>query len=176
MKQDPSNARWQRTLSVGYEKVGDVQLAQGDLAGALKSYRDEVALQERLAKQDPSNAGWQRTLSVGYEKAGNVQLAQGDLGGALQSYRDYLEIARKLAEQATDNAVWQNNAAWGRYCVAKVLVRIKGGDRNEARRLTNEGLDIMTRLEHQGALDANARDTLNKLNELARALVSSPRR
>ena len=115
-------------------------------------------------------------LSVGYEKAGNVQLAQGDLGGALQSYRDYLEIARKLAEQATDNAVWQNNAAWGRYCVAKVLVRIKGGDRNEARRLTNEGLDIMTRLEHQGALDANARDTLNKLNELARALVSSPRR
>jgi hypothetical protein len=34
----------------------------------------------------------------------------------------------------------------------------------------------MTRLEHQGALDTNAQDTLNKLNELATALTSSSRK
>ena len=93
-KSDPGNAGWQRDLSVSYDKVGDVQVAQGDLAGALKSYRDSLAITERLAKSDPGNAGWQRDLSVSYNKVGDVQMAQGDLAGALKSYRDGLAIAR----------------------------------------------------------------------------------
>ena len=75
-----------------YEKIGDVQVAQGDLAGALKSYRDSLAIIDRLAQSDPGNAGWQRDLSVSYEKIGDVQMAQGDLAGALDSYRDSLAI------------------------------------------------------------------------------------
>jgi hypothetical protein len=47
---------WQREMSVSYDKVGDAQLAQGDLAGALKSYFDSLAILERLAKTDPGNA------------------------------------------------------------------------------------------------------------------------
>jgi hypothetical protein len=39
-KSDPGNAGWQRDLSVSYINAGDVQVAQGDLAGALTSYRD----------------------------------------------------------------------------------------------------------------------------------------
>ena len=49
---------------MSYEKVGDVQVAQGDLAGALKSYRDSLAIIERLAQSDPGNSRWQRDLSV----------------------------------------------------------------------------------------------------------------
>ena len=56
-----------------------MQVAQGDLAGALKSYRDSLAIIERLAQSDPGNAGWQRDLSVSYIKVGDVQTAQGDL-------------------------------------------------------------------------------------------------
>ena len=78
-KADPGNAGWQRDLSVSYNKVGDVQVAQGDLAGALTSYRDSLAIADRLAKSDPGNAGWQRDLSVSYNKVGDVQVAQGDL-------------------------------------------------------------------------------------------------
>ena len=58
--------------SASYSKVGDVQVAQGDLAGALKSYRDSLAIRERLAKSDPGNAGWQRDLSVSYAKLGST--------------------------------------------------------------------------------------------------------
>ena len=36
---DAGNAGWQRDLSIAYEEVGEVQLKQGDLAGALKSYQ-----------------------------------------------------------------------------------------------------------------------------------------
>jgi tetratricopeptide (TPR) repeat protein len=166
-KQDPSNADWQHDLSICYEKVGNVQSARGDLVSALKSYRDSLGIFEKLAKQDPSNADW---LRHSYERIGDVLLAQRDLAGALKSYRDSLGIAEKLAKQDPSNAIWQNSAARGRYCVAKVLIQIKDSDPNEARRLVVEGIDIMKRLEHEGALDVNAQDTLNKLNELAPSL------
>ena len=86
-----------------------MQSAQGDLAGALKSYRDSLGIREKLAKQDPGNAGWQRDLSVSYDRVGDVQRAQGDLAGALKSYRDSLGIREKLAKQDPGNAGWQRD-------------------------------------------------------------------
>ena len=96
---------------MSYDKVGDVQVAQGDLAGALTSYRDSLAIRDRLAKSDPGNAGWQRDLSVSYEKVGDVQVAQGDLAGALTSYRDSLAIRDRLAKSDPGNAGWQRDLA-----------------------------------------------------------------
>jgi tetratricopeptide (TPR) repeat protein len=61
-RQDPSNAAWQRDLSVSHNKLGDVQLAQGELAGALESFRKGLGIRERLARQDPSNAAWQADM------------------------------------------------------------------------------------------------------------------
>ena len=73
---DLSMLYMQSDLSMLYIKVGDVQVAQGDLAGALKSYRGSFTIAERLAR-----VGWHRELSVAYEKIGDVQMAQGDLAG-----------------------------------------------------------------------------------------------
>jgi tetratricopeptide (TPR) repeat protein len=87
------DAGWQRDLAVSYRNAGDVQVAQGDLAGALQSYRDSLAIMDRSAKSDPGNGGWQRDLSLSYNKIGNVQVTQGDLAGALKSYRDGLASA-----------------------------------------------------------------------------------
>jgi tetratricopeptide (TPR) repeat protein len=53
---DPGDARWQRDLSVSYNKVGEVLVAQGKLAEALQSFRDSLAIRERLAQADPGNA------------------------------------------------------------------------------------------------------------------------
>ena len=49
---NPTNAGWQRDLSVSYNKVGDVQVAQGDLTGALKS----------SATASPSESGWRNPI------------------------------------------------------------------------------------------------------------------
>ena len=84
-KADPGNAGWQRDLSVSYNKIGDVQVAQGDLPAALKATATGSRSRERLAKADPGNAGWQRDLSVSYDKIGDVQVAQGDLAAALKA-------------------------------------------------------------------------------------------
>jgi hypothetical protein len=45
----PDDTTYQRDLSVTYNEVGDVQGVQGDLTGALKSYRGGLAITERLA-------------------------------------------------------------------------------------------------------------------------------
>ena len=105
----PGNAGWQRDLSVSYNKIGDVLVAQGNLPEALKSYRDGLAIGERLAKADPGNAGWQRDLSVSYNKVGDVLVAQGNLPEALKSYRDSLAISERLAKADPGNAGWQRD-------------------------------------------------------------------
>ena len=175
-KEDPSGADLQFNLATIHGRIGMVLQQQGKLVEAIAEYRPYRELMERLTQRDPANAGWQRDLGVSYEKVGNVLSAQGDLAGALKNYRDDLAITEKLAKQDPGNAGWQNDAAWSRYCVAKVLIQTKDGDRNEANRLIIEGIDMMKRLEHQGALDTNAQDTLNKLNELASSLASSSNR
>jgi tetratricopeptide (TPR) repeat protein len=95
---DPGNAGWQRDLAVSYEKIADVQMAQGDLADALKSYQKSLAIADWVAKSEPGNAGRQCDLSVSYEKVGNVQKVQGDLPGALKSHSDGLAIRDRLAK------------------------------------------------------------------------------
>jgi hypothetical protein len=49
---------------------------QGNLAAALKSYQDSLAIADRLIKADPSNAEWQSDLSSFHENIGNVLVAQ----------------------------------------------------------------------------------------------------
>ena len=93
-------------LSVPYQKTGDVRMARRDLAGALKSYRDDLTIAERLAQSDPGNVGWQHDLSVSYSKVGDLLVAQGDLAGALKSYRDSLAIRERLAQSNPRNADW----------------------------------------------------------------------
>jgi tetratricopeptide (TPR) repeat protein len=106
---DPSNAQWQRDLSVGYEKIGDVQRARRDLPTTLSSYKRSLEIVESLAASDPANTQWQRDLSVIYEKIGGVQMAQGDLPKTLGSYKRSLEIAERLAASDPANTQWQRD-------------------------------------------------------------------
>ena len=115
---DPTNADWQRDLSVSHTKVGNVQLAQGDASGALASYEASLAIAKRLAASDPTNAGWQRDLSVSHEKVGDVQLAQGDASGALASYEASLAIAKRLAASDPTNAGWKKDLDFVRARIA----------------------------------------------------------
>jgi tetratricopeptide (TPR) repeat protein len=127
---DPSKTSWQRDLSVSENKVGDVLRAQGDLSGALRSYRAGLVIRERLAASDPSNASWQRDLSVSHDRVGDVLRAQGDLSGALRSYRAGLVIRERLAGSDPSNASWQRDLWVSYWRVAATLER--SGDRQAA--------------------------------------------
>ncbi len=108
---DPRNARWQVELAGSYSNIGEVLRDQGDLAGALKSYRDSLAVTDRLATSDPGNSQWQADLANSFNDIGLVLRLQGDLSGALKSHRDGLAIRERLAAADPGNAVGQHHLA-----------------------------------------------------------------
>lgn len=63
---------WQRDLSVSYDRLGDVAMAQGKLDAAAQAYRDSLEVRRKLAAADPSNAEWQRDLWVSYWKLADL--------------------------------------------------------------------------------------------------------
>jgi tetratricopeptide (TPR) repeat protein len=80
----------------------------GNLEGALKAFRDSLAIAERLAAADRSNTRWQRDLAFSYERVGSVLAAQGKLEEALKAFRDSLAIAERFAADRS-NMQWQRN-------------------------------------------------------------------
>jgi tetratricopeptide (TPR) repeat protein len=135
---------YQRDLSVAYGTVGDVLVAQGNLPEALKSFRDGLAIMERLAKADPDNAGWHRDLSLFYNRVGSVLVAQGNLPEALKSFRDGLAIAERLAKAYPDKVGWQADLSIFYNSVGDVLVA--QGNLPEALQSHRDSLAIMERV------------------------------
>ena len=97
---EDSNAQ----LTLSYTKVGDVLMAQGNLAEALKFYRDGLAVADRLTKADPGNAGWQRDLAISQGRVGAVLAKQGDAAHALDMLQQGRAVVARLAKQSPANA------------------------------------------------------------------------
>ena len=100
---DPGNAGWQRDLSVSHNKIGDVQVAQGELAAGLRSYQVALGIRDRLARADPGNAGWQRDLSISHERIGDVQSALGETKQAIAAFARALDIYREAQRRNPDD-------------------------------------------------------------------------
>jgi tetratricopeptide (TPR) repeat protein len=118
----PENLELQRIRTVMLNEFGDTYLRRGGLAETLKSYRNGLAIAQRLAKADPADTGWQDDLSVSYAKIGDVSRAQGDLGEALKSYRDSLAILERLVNTHPGNTQWQRGLSVSYSRVGDVLV------------------------------------------------------
>jgi tetratricopeptide (TPR) repeat protein len=93
--------------SVAMANYGDILQARGDLAGALKSLREGVYIQEQLVKRNPNNADWQRNLATSLEMIGDVLKLQGNIEGALEKYRASLPIREKIAQADPSNVQFQ---------------------------------------------------------------------
>jgi tetratricopeptide (TPR) repeat protein len=172
-KADRNNAGWQRDLSVSYNKVGDVQVDQGNLTEALQSFRDGLAIRERLAKADPHNTGWQRDLSLSHDRVGDVQKAQGNLTEALQSFRYGFAIAERLAKADTNNAGWQRDLSVSYVKVGDV--QEAQGNLAEALQSFRDSLAIAERLAKADRSNARFQSdlqyTVSRIGGLAYRLV-----
>jgi tetratricopeptide (TPR) repeat protein len=109
---DPTNTQWPSDLATSYERIGDVQSAQGDFKAALSSYQKSLKFRETLAARDPTNTQWPSDLATSYERIGDVQSAQGDLKTALSSYQKSLELRETLAARDPTNTQWRRDLAY----------------------------------------------------------------
>ena len=159
----PDDQTYQRDLSVAYDEVGDVLVAQGNLPEALKSFRASHDTLDRLAQADPNNAGWQRDLSISQEKVGNVLVAQGNLPEALTSFRASLAIRERLAQADPGNAQWQRDLSISQEKVGDVLVA--QGNLPEALTSFRASLAIRERLAQADPGNAQWQRDLSVSNE-----------
>jgi tetratricopeptide (TPR) repeat protein len=142
---------------------------------ALKSYRDDLATFERLAKVDPDNAEWQRDLSVSYIKLGDVLVFQGDLTAALKSYRGSLAIRDRLAKADPNNAGWQRDLAVSYEKVGDVL-RAQG-NLPDALKSYRDDLAIVDRLAKADPDDAQwQRDLIVASEKMSKVEPAEARR
>jgi hypothetical protein len=100
-----------------------MQLAQNDFAAALMSYRDCLAIRERLAQSDAGNADWQRDLALGYAKFAKVQRQSNNPDSASDALRRAQVIMEGLTKLSPDNADYQNLLAQFRDQTAGSTIR-----------------------------------------------------
>jgi hypothetical protein len=60
----PTNAQWQRNLSICHAKIGDTLFALGQDSEGLAPYRQSLAIIQFLSAQDPTNPQWRRDLRL----------------------------------------------------------------------------------------------------------------
>jgi hypothetical protein len=94
----PSDVQAQRDLSISFERLGDLEGAEGNAAAARDFYRRALQLRQRLAELLPSDVQAQRDLSISFNKLGDLERAEGNAAAARDFYRRDLEIAERLAE------------------------------------------------------------------------------
>jgi hypothetical protein len=97
---------------VSYDCIGDVLEAQGNLPEALKSFRDGLAIVDRLARADPGNADWQRGLAVSHGHLADVYRRSNDHDNALAALRQGQTVMKRVVKLSPDNAGWKDDLGW----------------------------------------------------------------
>ena len=87
-----------RNWSVSLSKMGDVQQALGDVAGAKERYEKTLKVRERLVKLTGESPEALRDWSVSLNKVGDIQRALGDVAGARERYEDSLKVRERLVK------------------------------------------------------------------------------
>ena len=72
----PTDNERQLDLSICYEKVGDVLVAQGNMPERAGSYRRRLRFNRGSSNGTPRTTLWKRTISVTYVKIGHMLHAQ----------------------------------------------------------------------------------------------------
>jgi Flp pilus assembly protein TadD len=61
-------ASTQPQLSVSHNKIGDIAIAEGNLAAARTAYQAALDIRARLAAADPANTRWQNDLAAARQR------------------------------------------------------------------------------------------------------------
>jgi tetratricopeptide (TPR) repeat protein len=95
----PTIVKWQATLSIAREKMGDLLLMErGDSEAALRLYRANLETAENLAKAYPDSLFLRHDVAASFEKVGDALLRRGDSTGALDAYHVMVATHEALAQ------------------------------------------------------------------------------
>jgi eukaryotic-like serine/threonine-protein kinase len=102
-------------------QLGEVRMAQGNLASAAAVFNDSLALAKLAAQRDANDPQLQLGLGTAHFWVGDALRLQGDLPGALGHMREYRGIAETLAKRFPGNDEYQVERAYGHSNVGTIL-------------------------------------------------------
>jgi len=163
------------SLGAWWGLAGEAFATLGDLAGALKAYREALAVRQRLAAADPSNAGWARDVALSLQRVGYAQAVSGAGQEALRSWSEALAILQRLAAQDPSNAAWQLDVVKTLNLLAGLFDLAKPEGREAAAEFLRPALAIAEQLEQAGAMIETGQSALTRqLRERLAALSAPP--
>ena len=148
-----------RSLSVSYNKMGDLYSALGQGEQAREAYLKSLGIRERLAQAEPDRADYQRDLSVSYDKMGDLYRALGQGEQARESYQKALAIAERLAQAEPDRADYQVDLAIS-------LVKVGSAHPPADRGFLQQALRVLRALDAQGCLMEEDRPKIEALERM----------
>lgn len=135
--------------------TGGVLQARGDLIGALATYRELLAIAERMAAADPGDVHRLLDLAYSHDKIGEVLEAQGDLNGALTAYRESMAFREQLAGSDPTYPQWQHDLA---VCHVKLAKAYKAnGDPRKAVQCMHRSRELLRKMKRSG-MDLDPQD------------------
>jgi tetratricopeptide (TPR) repeat protein len=93
---DPLNARYRRSLADNKLSVGDLQVAQGDFAQALATFRQGLLAFQQLAEADPANRELRVDIGIAHKSIATALAKAGKLPEALEQNRQWLSVYQEL--------------------------------------------------------------------------------
>jgi len=115
-KESGDDETLQRELAAGYLRIGHLQgnpnfANLGDTAGALRSYRQAEAMQERLLAAGGKNAALRNELAGTLESLADMQMIAGDSVAALEALRKAVRFREEGSAPADVLAASRHNLA-----------------------------------------------------------------
>jgi tetratricopeptide (TPR) repeat protein len=124
---DPNDANWQRNLANGYQQIGEVCQAKGNLSAAADAFAKTVQIYENLASQYPSNAERKHQLTGSWRKIGEAYQVQGNVKDAAYAFAHVSQLTPQAPDLGQENPEWITNRC------SDIAERISCKIRNEER-------------------------------------------
>ncbi len=162
----------EREHALALNDLGDVLLAQSDVAGARKAFEAALALVERLSADHPGSGDLSRDVAVSLVKVGDAARITGDYAAARADFARSLAISRRLAVANPGNVLVEQDVILRLQRLGDMLDA--AGDRAGERALYQEGLAIARRLAAADPGDpARQRDVAVALDRVGTASLNA---
>lgn len=126
-----TNRELLRCYSVALERMGTMQLSDGQLAAAQSSFESSRDIRLQLVADHPEHMNIQRDAGIAMEQIGKVRQRRGDLTGAIADFEGALKAYLKLYALDPKDVSGKRTVAIGRENLGDALVQ---NGNNEAAR------------------------------------------
>ncbi len=136
-------------------QLGEVRMAQGDLAAAMEAFRESLDRSKDLVARDPRNGEWQVGLGASHFWVGYVRYLRNEFEPALAEFVPYLQISERLVEAEPENESYRLELGYAHSTIGSV--KEAQGDLEGALEAFRRTLDVKRELAARRPEDPDRR-------------------